>query len=67
MAKIKCAKCGTDTAVLYTRQNQKGVAGIFWCENCTGQAANCRTEADALITAIEGTDDGNSKRSDAAL
>lgn len=56
MSKIKCDNCGAENAKLYTRQNPKGVVGIFWCEVCTGQEHRVRTEADALAAAIEGVD-----------
>jgi hypothetical protein len=52
---IKCDKCGNDKAILLTRQNPKGQAGIFHCEKCTGE--NITNSDSDLVTAIIGSDD----------
>ena len=53
---IVCANCGNKHAKLLTRQNPKGVTGVFWCEICTGEEHLCKTEGDTLVAAIEGTE-----------
>ena len=49
---MKCDKCGNDKPLLLTRQNPKGQAGIFHCENCTGTPVSNSEEA--LKVAIVG-------------
>lgn len=53
MAMLNCDKCGKTDALLLTRQNPKGVKGIFWCEECTRKTHVVDTGS-ALIDAITG-------------
>lgn len=55
MASLPCDNCGKTDALLLTRQNPKGVTGIFWCEECTGKTHVVDQES-AIMDAIESDD-----------
>lgn len=47
---MKCNGCGSSNFVLLTRQNPKGVKGVFHCEKCTGSPVT--TQEGAILEAL---------------